>query len=217
MASAAFRKSLKAIEELGACLVFPLDNRPEPRSLWQQLYPRSKMRWEWDSDGDNRVASLWQLREELSRSGEVVYTKWYKGRATFFSKPAFRDLLAFLGTTHASRPAPGPARRLLDELEDRSPLSTKELKKLAELRGRDLEKDYARAMKRLWEEGWIVAWGEVNEGAFPSLAQGATALLFESLWTDAKNISDTEAGARLLGLLGSENPFWKFAQSLRAR
>lgn len=40
------------------------------------------MHWEWDDAGDKRVADLWHLREELSRSGErVVYTKWFQNRA----------------------------------------------------------------------------------------------------------------------------------------
>jgi hypothetical protein len=55
------------------------------------------MRWEWDSDGDDRVAGLWHLREVLSRSREVVYVKWFQGRATFFSFEVFENMLAYLG------------------------------------------------------------------------------------------------------------------------
>src|SRR5687768_12915388 len=88
------QKALKAIKEKHALLVFPINNKKEPLSLWQCLYPRSEMRWEWDEGGDNRVATLWHLRAQLSTSREVIYSKWYQGRATFFSKEAFVRLMS---------------------------------------------------------------------------------------------------------------------------
>jgi hypothetical protein len=216
MASTAHRKSVEAIEKLGACLVFPLDNRPEPRSLWATLHPRSRMRWEWDSEGDDRVAKLWRLREELSKSGEVVYTKWYRGRATFFSRSAFRDLLAYLGTPRAPRPSYGPARDILEALEDRSPLSTKELKRATDLVGRDREKEYSRALKGLWEKGWVVGWGEIDDGAFPSLALAAAPLLFEDIWSEASKTSAEAARERLFALWPEDNLFRKQAEKIHA-
>ncbi|HMN67936.1 MAG TPA: hypothetical protein PKC28_05290, partial [Bdellovibrionales bacterium] len=75
-------KAIKAIDKKGALLVYPLNNKKEPASIWSELFPRTKMRWEWDAGSDNRVAELWYLREELSRSRKVVYVKWYQGRAT---------------------------------------------------------------------------------------------------------------------------------------
>jgi len=34
---------------------FPLNNRKEPLSLWSAFYPRTPMRWEWMTTGDDRV------------------------------------------------------------------------------------------------------------------------------------------------------------------
>jgi len=209
------KKAVSAIENCGACLVFPIDNRKEPVSLWSALHPRTKMRWEWDEGGDNRVAQLWHLRGELSQSGLAVYTKWYRGRATFFSLPVYRDLLAFFGTPHRPRPSSGAARDLLNALEDRSPLSTKQLKKATDLVGRDNERSYTRGLRSLWEHGWIVAWGEFDDGAFPSLGIGATSLLFEGLWNEARELDPNEARTRLVEKLGATNPFWKFALHCR--
>src|SRR5262245_39894917 len=86
--------AIHAIQRHGMLLVFPIDNAREPKSLWSVFYPRAKMRWEWDENGDDRVSRLWHLREELSRSGRVVYGKWFRGRATFFSRDLFRALLS---------------------------------------------------------------------------------------------------------------------------
>jgi hypothetical protein len=55
-------------------------------------------------------------------------------------------------------------------------------------------------MKELWSRLLIVGFGEVDEGAFPSLAVGATRLLFEPLYEEAKELAPGEAGARLLPL-----------------
>ena len=60
------KSAIAAIEKSGAILVFPLDNRKEPASIWSHFYPRTPMRWEWDDSGDNRVGDLWHLRTELS-------------------------------------------------------------------------------------------------------------------------------------------------------
>src|SRR6476620_2773107 len=83
-----------AIEQTGALLVYPLANRDDPPSLWKVLHPRVPMRWAWDQGADDRVVKLWQLREELAREKQVVYGKWYRGRAVFFSKRLFVAMLA---------------------------------------------------------------------------------------------------------------------------
>ncbi len=171
-------------------LVFPVLNREEPPSLWGELFPNSKMRWEWDDAGDSRVANLWHLREELSRSQKVVYSKWYRGRATFFSRDLFRALLALLGKT---RGLSDDSSSVLDVLAEDSPLSTKVLKKGVKLQGRALEGIYHKALKPLWNRGLIVGYGEVDEGAFPSLAIGSTELLFEDLWREGRSIKEEKA------------------------
>jgi hypothetical protein len=196
-------RAKKAIEERGIILVYPIDNAAEPASLWSALHPRSRMRWSWDEGSDPRVAELWHLRERLARTKDVVYTKWFRGRATFFSRPVFRGMLAALrdtGNLHASL---GPeSREILERLEETSPLSTKELRQLTGLTGKPLESTYARALRDLWLRLLIVGAGEVPDGAFPSLAVGATRLLFEDLWeerepADAKALASALASAPL--------------------
>src|SRR5690606_2239995 len=100
-------EAVRLINESGALLVFPIDNRPEPASLWSGFFPRSQMRWEWDDGGDDRVHRLWHLRAELSTTRKVIYTKWYRGRATYLSIPLFRSMLRALNPEGL----PGVARR----------------------------------------------------------------------------------------------------------
>jgi hypothetical protein len=209
------QKSIRAIQSRGCLLVYPLDNRPEPRSLWSELFPRSKMRWEWDSGGDNRVADLWYLKEELSRSREVIYSKWFQGRATFFSFEVFIHLLAFLRAREMAERVQGESRDALDYLQNDSPLSTKQLKAALELEGRLLEPTYNRALKPLWQNGLIVAFGEFEDSSFPSLGIGATTTLFEDLWNESADLDPDTAGDYLLQTLGERNPFYKFALKVR--
>ena len=82
-------RAKKAVDRTGILLVYPIDNRPEIPSLWSELYPRSKMEWSWNEDADPRVAEVWHLRERLAHTHDVAYAKWFRGRATFFSIPAF--------------------------------------------------------------------------------------------------------------------------------
>jgi hypothetical protein len=206
VAKVSLKSAVRHIEEAGVVLVFPINNRKAPASLWSCFYPRSKMKWEWDSGGDNRVANLWYLREELSRSNQVVYAKWYQGRATFFSRQIFTALLSLMEPEPAlSRQADEVLRLLLED----SPLSTKEVKAAADLRGRELEPIYSRAMKELWSRLLIVGYGEKDDGAFPSLAIGATQVLFEDLWSDAWTLSTENAMHILKEKLGS-SPFLRY-------
>lgn len=208
-------EAVRAIERRGALLVYPLDNREEPRSLWSEFFPRSRMRWEWDSGGDDRVSRMWLLREELSRSQKVVYAKWFRGRATFFSKSVFSDLLATLVPEEGQNlPLSEDARRILEVLEMDSPLSTKQLKKSTELQGKFHEGLYTRATKELWDRLLIVGYGELDDGAFPSLLMGATRLLFEDLWRESRALDPKEAAVRLQAKLGEESPFFRFWRKL---
>ena len=193
------RSAISKINRRGVLLVFPLANRREPLSLWFEFFPRTKLRWEWDESGDGRVGEMWFLMKRLSNCGQVVYSKWYQGRATFFSRPLFTAMLA-----QVLRQCPDPARgispvarEILDILESDSPLSTKELKRLTDLRGKENEAAYGRAMKELFSRLLIVAYGEVDDGAFPSLAVGATRLLFEELWNTALEMDAAMAEAEL--------------------
>lgn len=175
-------KACEAIDKHGMLLVFPINNHKEPRSLWHEFYPRSEMRWTWDEGGDDRVMKMWYGMKKLSQDKRVVYSKWYQGRATFFSREVFSLLRSYLAPqrTQLSR----QARELLETLESDSPLSTKKLKKMTDLQGKDNERVYQKAMKSLFEQMWIVGFGEVDDGAFPSLAVGAATLIYEDLCLD---------------------------------
>jgi len=213
MASQLQKKAIQAINKQGALLVFPLQNRKEPASIWSALFPRTKMRWEWDENGDNRVAKLWMLRAELSTSREVVYAKWYQGRATFFSKQVFVWLLAFLRDD--SKPLSTEAKQILEILEMDSPLGPKQLREMTELQGRRLEALYQRALKQLWQPLWIVGFGEIEDSSFPSLAVGSSKVIFEELWNESLKISATEAQKKLLKTLGEKNLFYLYALKLK--
>ena len=208
------QKAIDLIEQHGALLVFPIDNRPEPKSLWICLHPRTKMKWEWDSGGDDRVANLWALREELSRSDEVVYTKWYRGRATFFSKQCFTDFLTVVREASSNEPLTPAAQELLDALQENSPLSTKALKLATDLRGRDNEPTYVRALKELWERLLIVGYGEFDDGAFPSLGMGAANSLFEELVSKAESQTSAAAKKRIESVSSKDSLFLKFLGQL---
>jgi len=215
------RQAIAHIERHGALLVFPIKNRKEPLSLWSAFFPRSEMRWEWDETGDNRVAEMWHLREELSRSGKVVYAKWYQGRATFFSRALFPSLLSILNPELSRDRLPElseQATALLKPLGDSSPLSTKELKRACGLEGRIHEPQYQRGLKELWSRLLVVGYGEVDDGAFPSLAVGATELMFEDLWRRAKAPKLDSAEKEIEEALQRDSVFYKYlAKLMRGR
>jgi hypothetical protein len=205
------RSAVSKINKAGALLVFPINNRPEPKSLWSEFFPKSKMRWEWDSGGDNRVSSLWMLMKRLSDSREVVYSKWYQGRATFFSKELFTSMLSiWIHSGRQSHLSSRQATDLLEVLESDSPLSTKALKRMTDLQGKDNESRYNRGLKELFTRLLAVAYGEVDDGAFPSLAVGATKSLYEELWKDAKALDQKTARSTVDTFIPEGTAFRKF-------
>jgi hypothetical protein len=173
------------------------------------------MRWEWDENGDDRVSKLWMIRGNLSTTKEVVYAKWYQGRATYFSREVFVWLLAFL--RGGDRPMLREAHQILEILEQDSPLGPKQLREMTETQGRRLEALYQRALKQLWQPLWIVGFGEIEDSSFPSLAVGATKVIYEELWNEALEVEPEEAGERLRHKLGAKNPFYLYALKLSNR
>ncbi len=175
-------------------MVYPVQNKKEPLSLWHVLHPRSEMRWAWDESADDRVVELWHLRERLARSKAVVYAKWLGGRATFFSRSVFRASLATMRAEHDLAAGLGPSSLdLLEILRDDSPQPTRRLREAAGLEGRLNETAFTRAMRPLWERMLVVGTGEVEEGGFPSLAVGATELIHEPLWLEAETRTEEDA------------------------
>lgn len=192
------RSAVRKINKRGVLLTFPINNRKEPLSLWSEFFPRTKLRWEWDEDGDNHVFDLWHLMKRLSESRQVVYSKWYQGRATFFSRKLFVAMLGqFMRRDDLVSELSRTSRQILDVLEEDSPLSTKDLKKMTDLQGKFFASEYNRALKALFSRLLIVGFGEVDDGAFPSLAVGATKMIYEDLWHDASTISEIEAHATI--------------------
>lgn len=210
-------KLIKAIEKQGSLLVFPMDNSPLPKSLWSELYPRTKMVWEWDENGDGRVFELWALREELSRSPEVRYVKWFKQRATFFAPDIFINLLAFFQSAENQQKLSRSSQEALDSFLMDSPQSTKIIKENLGWQGKMMESHYNRAMKPLWNYLYIVGNGEVQDSSFPSLNMAATANLFEQDWLAAQKISPVKAQVFLEKRLGEENLFYRYAVKLQSR
>lgn len=187
------KSAISKINKNGILLVFPINNKPEPQSIWSSFYPKDKMVWEWNEDSDDRVGELWLLMKKLSDSRQVVYSKWYQGRATFFSRDLFRALLRLYFNPEVSLPLSHGAQSLLEALESDSPLSTKQLKKLTDLQGRFNEPEYNRGLKSLFQKFLIVGFGEVDDGAFSSLAVGATKVLYEDLVLESKSLKIKEA------------------------
>lgn len=211
-------KALGFMKKNGMLLVFPQENRKEPASLWYEFFPRTKMRWEWDETGDNRVGELWLLRERLSLSRKVVYSKWFKQRATLIANDLFPALLRLANPEFPEVHGLSlNAREILDLLDEDSPLSTKQLKKLSGLQGRTSESTYQRALKELWDRFLIVAYGEVDEGAFPSLAIGSTPVIFEDLWKEAVKLSKSDAEAIVESRLPDGTSFKKYWQTLNKK
>jgi hypothetical protein len=185
------RKAIQAINRDGIVLVFPIDNQKDPHSLWYELHPKTKMRWEWDDEGDSKVADLWHLRTQLSTTREVVYTKWFRNRATYFSRELFTACLCL-----SLRNLPILSREsheIMETLRMDSPLSTRQLKESVGLQGRLLEPLFNKSMKKLWDSFQIMAFGEVEDSSFPSLAVGATQTLFEDLFEEAQSMQPVTA------------------------
>src|SRR5678809_327356 len=93
-----YSSAITSIRQHGALLVFPINNQEQPHSLWAEFFPTSRMVWDWNEDSDHRVGDMWQLMKRLSDCREVVYSKWYQGRATFFSHELFTAMLSL--TSH---------------------------------------------------------------------------------------------------------------------
>jgi len=216
MAKSDLTRAIDAIDRRGVLLVYPLANRTDPESLWSVLYPKVPMRWSWTQDADARVAAIWELRGRLAESRRVVYAKWLGGRATFFSRDLFRTMLATLRDAgDLRRGLSRDASQILDVLLEDSPLATKALRALTELEGRKREPEYTRATRALWTRLLVVGAGEVAEGGFPSLAMGATELLFEDLWSASRSL-DTRDSARLAEVRARSRAFDRaFGRALR--
>lgn len=207
--------AIQKINEKGVLLVFPINNRPTPLSLWSEFYPRTKLKWEWDDTGDQKVFKMWQMMKELSAAREVVYSKWYSGRATFFSRDLFVAMLCVLRQSPVQQTKLSmEAKSLLTELESDSPLSTRDLKKLTGLQGKLNEGFYNRGMKVLFSRLLIVGFGEVDDGAFPSLAVGATRLIYEELWNEAKELDLKVAQKRIDKAMPMGSDVRKFFQKI---
>ena len=210
--------AIQAIHKAGILLVFPNNNKKEPASLWCHFFPRKKMRWEWDSSGDSGVSDLWFLKTELSTTRKVIYTKWYQNKATYFSRKLFTAMLRALNPELSKKPKLSrTASFLLEILESDSPISAKKLRKLVLLEEGNHDISFDAALRELWAKLLIVAFGEVDDGSFPSLAIGATKTMFEDIWTEAEEMTETEALQSIAKSLAEENLFRRYFEKLQKR
>ena len=91
--SARLRKKLQlssavaSIRQHGGLLVFPINNREQPHSLWAEFFPAARMVWDWNEDSDHRVGDMWQMMKLLSDCREVVFPSGTKvGRRSSLMK-----------------------------------------------------------------------------------------------------------------------------------
>ena len=172
--------------------------------------------WFGNEDSDHRVGDMWQMMKQLSHCRDVVYSKWYQGRATFFSRDLFSAMIssrrAHLTARHELSK---PARVLFEVLENNSPLSTRQLKEYTDLRGRSNEAEYSRGMRELFTRLLIVGFGEVDDGAFPSLAVGATELIYEELWRAGAEMPPAEAAKTLERFMPTKSHFRRHFEKYR--
>lgn len=201
-------KSIEFVNRYGSLLVYPVKNDKDPRSLWSSLYPRSEMRWEWTDDSDNRVFYMWAMMKELSTCQKIVYSKWYQNRATFFSRELFTALIKkySLGEQRLSP----SACEILEVLESDSPLSTRQLKKMVDLQGKFHARTYDKSTKELFKKFLVVGFGEVDDGAFPSLALGATKTIYEDLWIEAEALNLSKAEKIIEKYIPADSKMGKF-------
>lgn len=206
-----YKKAVAAINSHHIQLVYPIKNAQEPASLWRSLHPRSFMKWDWSEDADQRVVDIWHLKDELCFGQDVVYAKWFRGRATFFSKEIFVPVLRLLETTQVDEIYRNThANDIYEELLDRSPQTPKLVGQAVDLSGSQSRSDYEKGVKLLWEQLLIVGTGEVDEGQFPALAMGATKHIFEDLWDEARSMDPLDASERCRTLLPADSSFYKF-------
>ncbi len=206
--------SIDAVNKFGALLVYPINNRPDPQAIWHKIHPKTEMVWDWDEDGDDRVAQMWHVRTELSRSDEVVYSKWFQGRATFFSKPVFVDFLAYLQSVKYCKGLHSQRAEVMEILGGDSPQSTKNLKAALGLEGKLNEPTWNKTLKPLWNRLLLVGYGEFEDSSFPSLGIGATHTLFEDLWKQSVKVKPADAGDRLVKRFGEKSAIWKWTKRI---
>lgn len=211
MAKPTLATALKAVQRDGALLVFPMEGRAALPSLWSRLHPGAAMRWDWDDSGDQRVFDLWHLRAKLMTSRRAVYAKWFRGRATVFAPDVFTAMLCAVRDARDPRKGLLPeAAAIMEALDESSPVSSKELRRLTDLQGKFYERQWAKATAQLWSRLLIVGYGEVEDGAFPSLAIGATQSLFDDLWDESGGTLPSEAHATLTARLGAGSAFHRY-------
>ena len=165
-------------------LVFPWVTALSPILVVRDL-PAQQDAWE---DDDGMVAPSSGIYGRTSLLGEVVTPSGITGHGVF-AQGLHRSPCTCWGTRGFQ------ARDILDILIADSPQSTKALRRETGLTGRPNERIYERALKELWTRLFIVGFGEIDEGAFPSLAMGATKVLFEDLHTKASTMGAEEAAA----------------------
>lgn len=146
--------------------------------------------------------------------------KWFirngiRGQLLFFLKRSSQLCLQIQVPQIRIFLLPRPSKEVLELLDTESPQLTKQIKAALEWQGRLLEPHYNRAMKPLWENLFLVGYGEVQDSSFPSLNVAASHTLLEDLWLRAQQMSSVDAGAILKSKLGSKSLFLSGLKNFR--
>jgi hypothetical protein len=175
--------ALEFIEREGRVAVFPEKNKKKKGaivSLWELFYPRTKMSWEWDDSADNRVVKLWWLKNEIARTQQVLYGRFFGNRPVYVSKKEASKILA----TIKPKPLSPLAREILARLEDNSPQTKRMLARALRDEGWEPSKgEFERALLDLQKNFQIVSLGdsEREAGPMPSSEYAAISLIFPDL------------------------------------
>ena len=71
-------------------------------------------------------------------------------------------------------------------------------------------------MKDLFTRFLIVGFGEVDDGAFPSLSVGASELLFDDLWREADEMQPSAARSVIDRLMPQTSAFRRYFDKLES-
>ena len=127
--------AVRFIDAVGFCLLFPVKNVLLP-SLYYAMTRRIPITW------DKYTVKLWEWKDELPRRRRALYTKYFRGRGTFFSRAMLANFLALRGgsariagheTFYSAGKVSHDARTLWQTLAEHGPLATLELRHACKL------------------------------------------------------------------------------------
>lgn len=159
------QKCLSFINEQGVVSVFPA--KSSMPSLWKFLHPRSKFSWVWDENGDDKVAKLWWLKNEIAASRKVLYGRFFSNQPVFVSLKQAKALQKKV----QKKPLTELEQHILESLELNSPQTLRILKREAKRQGMEyLRSQWHQALLTLQKQFLISSLGDSvrEKGPMPS-------------------------------------------------